>query len=76
MRSVLKLMGSGFGAHGHHARQHVDQELGLEQQILALVNFMQECHALEVDQKLKAARVSSSYSRNISPILNLVVVFS
>ena len=52
-------MGTGCGAHGHHAQQYVEQELGLEQHILALDQSMLGCHALVVDQRLKAVKVSS-----------------
>ena len=52
-------MGNGCGANGHPAQRHVEQELGLEQQTLALDHFMLVCHALVVDQKLKTVKVSS-----------------
>ena len=52
-------MDSGCGTLGHHAQHHVEQELGLEQQTLALDHFMLVCHAQVVDQKLKTVKVSS-----------------
>ena len=51
-------MGNGCGAHGHRAQHHVELEPGPEQQIHVLDRFMLGCHAREVDQKLKAAKVS------------------
>ena len=55
---VLQLMGYGCGVRGHHVQHHVEQELGLELQILALLRYMLECHVLEMEQKLKVVEVS------------------
>ena len=52
-------MGNGCGANGHPAQHHVEQEVGLEWQTLALDRFMLVCHAQVVDQKLKTVKVSS-----------------
>ena len=51
-------MDNGCGNLGHHALHHVDQEVGLEQLILALDHFMPGCPVSEVEQTLKAAKVN------------------
>ena len=51
-------MVSGFGQHGHHAQPHVVQGLELDQQTLAMDHFMQGCHAVEVGQIFKPAKVN------------------
>ena len=50
-------MDKGCGTLGHHAQHRADQELELEHLILALVHFMLGCHAQEVEQTLRAAKV-------------------
>ena len=50
-------MDKGCGTLGHRAQHRADQELGLEHLILALDHFMLGCHAPEVQQTLKAAKV-------------------
>ena len=51
-------MGYGCGVRGHHVQHHVEQELGLELQILALLRYMLECHVLVAEQKLIVVEVS------------------
>ena len=51
-------MDNGFGILGHHAQEHAEQGLGLDQQIPVLDHFMPGCHVLAVDQKPKAVKVS------------------
>ena len=58
-------MGYGCGVRGHHVQHHVEQELGLELQILALLPFMLGSHVLVVEQKLKVVEVSELNNINI-----------
>ena len=58
-------MGYGCGVRGHHVQHHVEQELGLELQILALLPFMLGSHVLVVEQKLKVVEVSELKNINI-----------
>ena len=50
-------MDNGFGILGHHAQEHAEQGLGVDQQIPVLDHFMPGCHVLAVGQKLKTVKV-------------------
>ena len=50
-------MDNGFGILGHHAQEHAEQGLGLDQQIPVLDHFMPGCPVLAVGQKPKTVKV-------------------
>ena len=55
---LFQLMVNGIGDHGHHAQQHVEPELGPEQQTPAMDHSMLECPVVAMGQRLKTVVVN------------------
>ena len=74
---LFQLMVNGSGDHGHHAQLHVEQELGTEQQTLAMDHITLECPVVALGQRLETVVVNlcSFISCQHKSLLLLTVVY-